>query len=187
MQTYMIILILLGVLLPGTAAVHGENDTLQALVETSAQRLQLASKVALAKWDSGAKVEDPAREKQVIENAAREGQAKGLDPTQVGDFFKAQIEANKVIQYSLLSGWLAAGNAPPHAPVDLAKEIRPQLDQIQIQLIDQLAQSAPVRSSQTCRENVAHAVAGYLAAHQLNPDARNAVALERAVGATCTH
>jgi chorismate mutase len=187
MQAYMVIPVFLGILILGTVAAHGDNDALQAMVETSAQRLELAKKVALAKWDSGANVEDPEREAQVIGNAAKEGQAKGLDPAQVSEFFQAQIEANKVIQYSLLSAWLVAGSAPPHAAVDLAKEIRPQLDQIQIQLIDQLAESSSDRASHACRLNVAHAVAAYLAAHRLNPDSRDAVAIERAMAATCTH
>jgi chorismate mutase len=177
--------IFVGVLIWGTTA-QGDKDAMQALVQTSAQRLQLARQVALAKWDSGANVEDSARENQVIESAARYGETKGLDPAQVRDFFKAQIEANKVIQYSLLSGWLAAGNAPAHPPVDLAKEIRPQLDQIQSQLLDELEANAPVRSSQDCRANVAHAVAHYVAAQGWQPDSRDAVALERAMAATCS-
>src|SRR6201999_791091 len=107
---------------------------------------------------------------------------KGLDPAAVGDFFRAQIEANKLIQYSLLSGWLAEGKAPPHGPVDLAKQIRPQLDAIQIRLIDELAKTADLRSNQSCGVRVARAVADYVGAHKLNPDSRDAVAIERAMG-----
>jgi chorismate mutase len=170
-----------------TLASFGQSDSLDALVASTAQRLELAKTVALAKWDSGGKVEDPAREKQVIENAEKDAQAKGLDPAAVGDFFRAQIEANKLIQYSLLSGWLAEGKAPPHGPVDLAKQIRPQLDAIQIRLIDELAKTADLRSDQSCGVRVARAVAEYVGAHKLNPDSRDAVAIERAMGATCTH
>jgi chorismate mutase len=172
---------------PYTLHAQAQNDPLDALVQTAAQRLQLAHKVALAKWDSGANVDDPAREKQVIDNAVSEGESRQLDAKQVRAFFEAQIEANKVVQYSLLSGWQAAGAAPPHKPVDLAKEIRPQLDQIQIQLMEELAASATARSSQNCRVQVAHAVQAYLAAQHANPDGREGVALERAMGATCAH
>jgi chorismate mutase len=170
----------------GQSQPPAQAEALQRLVKTSAERLQLATQVALAKWDSGAHVEDPAREKQVIDNAVKESQEKGLDPTQVGDFFRAQIEANKVMQYALLSSWSAEGNAPAHRPVNLGSEIRPRLDQIQVRLIDELAGSAAIRSGSGCRTQVAQAVARYLEVHKLKPDTRDAVALERAMGATCT-
>jgi chorismate mutase len=168
------------------SSAYAETDSLPSLVQTSAERLQLAQKVALAKWDSGGSVEDPVREEQVIQNAVKEGETRGLNPAQVRDFFRAQIEANKVIQYSLLSDWLRAGEAPPHGHIDLVKEIRPQLDEIQNQLIDELAASLTVRSSKTCHVNVAQAVGKYLDAHNLQANSRDAVAIERAMAATCS-
>lgn len=89
----------------GISAARGQDaiDRLHPLVETSVRRLLIAGQVALAKWDSGAAVEDVPREAQVIRNAVRDGDSKGLDPTSLSNFFKAQIEANKVIQYSLLA------------------------------------------------------------------------------------
>jgi chorismate mutase len=174
------------VLVLGTGPAYGANDLLPSLVQTSAERLQLAEKVALAKWDSGGSVEDPVREEQVIQNAVREAETRGLNPTQVRDFFRAQIEANKVVQYSLLSDWLRAGEAPPHGHIDLVKEIRPQLDEIQKQLIEELAGSFTVRSSTNCRVDVAQAVGKYFDARNLQANSRDAVAIERAMAATCT-
>jgi len=48
----------------GTSAARGQTaiDRLQSLVETSARRLLIVEQVALAKWDSGAAVEDLPRE-----------------------------------------------------------------------------------------------------------------------------
>ena len=69
-----------------TASAQVPIDKLQPLVETSARRLLLAKQVALAKWDSQAPVEDPAREAQVITAAVKDGEAKGLDPTFVSHF-----------------------------------------------------------------------------------------------------
>ena len=91
-------------------------DRLQPLVDTSARRLLLAKQVALAKWDSRAPVEDPTREAQVITAAAKEGELKGLNRQFVSDFFAAQIEANKLVQYSLLAAWHRAGGAPNETP-----------------------------------------------------------------------
>ncbi len=98
---------------------QGTTDKLQSLVETSAHRLVLAREVALAKWDTRSPVEDPAREAAVINAAVKDGELRGLDPTWVSHFFRAQIEANKVVQYSLLSRWHRAGTAPAHRPINL--------------------------------------------------------------------
>jgi len=178
-------LALLGALILGMGVARGQTAPFQPLVETSAQRLQIAKKVALAKWDSGAAVEDAPREAQVVQKAVKDGEAKGLDSAQVEAFFRAQIEANKVIQYSLLADWQRAGKAPAHPPVDLVKEIRPQLDEIEEQLITELAESATARASKTCHADIAKAVGEYITAHKWKPDSRDAVALDRAVAATC--
>jgi chorismate mutase len=55
----------------GTSAARGQGaiDRLQPLVKISARRLLIAEQVALAKWDSGAAVEDLPREVQVITGA----------------------------------------------------------------------------------------------------------------------
>ena len=78
----------------GSAYPQDAIDKLQPLVGTSAQRLGIAEQVALAKWDSKTPVEDASREDQVIVGAAKAGQSRGLDPTSVSNFFRAQIEAS---------------------------------------------------------------------------------------------
>jgi chorismate mutase len=160
-------------------------DQLQPLVETSARRLNLAQEVAYAKWDNGTPVEDPPREEHVIASAVTEGKTEGLDPAVVSRFFRAQIEANKVVQSSLLSAWHRVGKAPDHQAKDLATTIRPQLDEIQKQLIEELVTTAPVRTSSTCRLDLASAVSGYLATHQLGPVDVQATALKQSLAAFC--
>jgi chorismate mutase len=49
----------------------------------------------------------------------------------VSNFFRAQIEANKLVQYSLLAEWHRAGKAPDHTSVNLANAIRPELDRLE--------------------------------------------------------
>jgi chorismate mutase len=160
-------------------------DQLQPLVETSARRLNLAQDVAFAKWESGTAVEDPSREEHVIATAVTEGKTEGLDPTVVSRFFRAQIEANKVVQSSLLSTWHKAGKAPDHQTKDLATTIRPQLDDIQKQLIEELVSTAPVRASSACRLDLATAVSGYLTTHQLSAADVQATALKQSLAAFC--
>lgn len=93
----------------GTAYVQNAMGKLERFVETSARRLATARQVALAKWDARLQVEDTAREAEVIKTAVTAGQSKGLDRDFVSNFFRAQIEANKLVQYSLLADWRRAG------------------------------------------------------------------------------
>ncbi|HTF71055.1 MAG TPA: chorismate mutase [Edaphobacter sp.] len=172
----------------GGSAAYAQNavDQLQPLVETTAHRLMIGEQVALAKWDSGKAVEDAPREAQVLLDAMKDGVAKGLDEASVSKFFKAQIEANKFVQYAQLADWYRAGKAPEHAPVDLLKVIRPQLDEVQKSLIAELVDTAAVRTSKTCRADVAKAVGKYVSTHARGGGPINAATLDRSLAGTCT-
>jgi chorismate mutase len=172
----------------GTSASRGQDaiHRLHPLVETSARRLLIAEKVALAKWDSGAAVEDLPREAEVIRDAVRDGDLRGLDPTSVSNFFKAQIEANKVIQYSLLADWHRSGRAPAHAAIDLVATIRPELDRLQTALIAELADTVAIRASTTCRADVAKAIGKYTLERKHEVGPLQSIALDRALAASCT-
>jgi chorismate mutase len=161
------------------------NNPLESLVATAAQRLTTAQQVALAKWDSGAAVEDAHREAMVVDKAVKDGNARGLDAKQVGAFFTAQIEANKLVQYSLLADWRRKGEAPAHKQIDLAQQIRPQLDAIDQRLIAQLSQTAGVRSAKGCDVDLARAVGRYLHSRQVRTDSRTGAALDRALATAC--
>jgi chorismate mutase len=172
----------------GAGAAYAQNavEQLQPLVETTAHRLMIAEQVALAKKDSGKAVEDPPREAQVIRDAMKDGAAKGLDESSVSNFFNAQVEANKFVQYALLADWYRAGKAPKHAPVDLLNVIRPQLDEAQKALIAELVDTASVRSSKACRADVAKAVGKYVSTHALGGGPITAATLDRALAGACT-
>jgi chorismate mutase len=155
------------------------------LVEASAQRLVIAEQVALAKWDSGTPVEDTSREAQVIASAVKEGELRGLDQASVSNFFRAQIEANKLVQYSLLAEWCRGGKVPNHTPVNLAGTIRPELDQVQTTLITELTETVVIRASASCRTDLAKAVGKYVSAHKDGFSTPEVIALDRAMAATC--
>lgn len=161
------------------------TDRLRPLVETSARRLVLAREVALAKWDTRSPVEDPAREAAVINAAVKDAELRGLDPAWVSHFFTAQMEANKVIQCSLLAHWHRAGAAPVHRPINLDAVIRPELDQLEKKLVEVLADTAAIRAGAACRADTAKTVGKYLAAHKHDADPLLAIALDRAMAATC--
>jgi chorismate mutase len=68
---------LIALTITATSAARGQSaDRLLPLVETSARRLLIAERVELAKWDSGAAVEDLPREVQVIKGAVRDGDSR---------------------------------------------------------------------------------------------------------------
>jgi len=103
------------------------SERLQPLDRASAERIDLARQVALAKWDSGAAVEDLAREQQVIQSVVEAAPQRGLDESFVANFFRDQIEANKTAQYVLLADWHRIGRAPDHSPINLGATVRPRL------------------------------------------------------------
>jgi|SRR5215469_17872459 len=168
-----------------TACAQSATDKLEVLVEISARRLAMAGQVAFAKWDARSQVEDMAREAEVITAAAKAGQSRGLDREAVSNFFSAQIEANKLVQYSLLASWHRQGAAPYHPHVDLAP-IRAKLDRVQGDLIGELAETAALRRESTCRVDTAKAVGEYIAIHKLD-DPLLTIALDRAMAATCIY
>jgi chorismate mutase len=174
-----------GICAAGRAYSQNAIDRLQPLVETSAQRLVIAEQVALAKWESGTPVEDAPREAQVIVSAIKAGESRGLDQASVSNFFRAQIEANKLVQYSLLAEWHRVGKASDHTPINLANTIRPELDQLETALIAELTDTAGVRASPSCRTDIAKAVGKYVSTYKNHFTPLRAIALDRAMAASC--
>lgn len=166
-----------------TASAQSATVKLKMLVETSARRLTLARQIAFAKWDARSHVEDAAREADVMTAAVKAGQSRGLDRDFVSNFFKAQIEANKLVQYSLLATWHRAGSAPFHPAINLTT-VRARLDRLQEDLIIELADTAALRTGTACQADTARAVGRYIAIHKLD-DPLMVMALGRAMAATC--
>jgi chorismate mutase len=155
-------------------------ETLQPLLVTLNERLNIADLVALTKWDSGKPIQDSPREAQVIANARKLAAERKLDPEDVGQLLAAQMEANKLVQYGLLAKWQATGKAPDTPRPDLAKQIRPRLDELQNRLLQQYADFTPYRKDPQCADWIAKARAN-LATDQLHE-----LALIRATGELCT-
>ena len=114
--------------------------------------------------------------------AAKDGELKGLNPTFVSNFFAAQIDANKLIQYSLLAEWHRAGRAPKHPPISMTEDIRPQLsDRSSLDRRTRGNQRHPNNAS--CRDNTAKACRKNLAQRH---GTLLAIALDRAREANCS-
>lgn len=153
--------------------------SLEPLMQSIEQRLAIADQVALSKWDSRKAVEDRPREQTVIAAAVALAPQYQLDGAMVGQFFAAQIEANKLRQYALLSRWTLAGAAPDSPRPDLVGTIRPQLDVLQKRLLQQLAAFAVSRADPQCPQWLATAT------HKAAGDELQRLALIRATAELC--
>ena len=104
------------------------------------ERLEVAPLVAQSKWNSGAAIEAPEREAEILESVAEEAVAASIDEGFARDFFQQQFEASKQIQRRLHLQWTQEGLPPFADPPDLGEEVRPVLDRLTPQLIEALAE-----------------------------------------------
>lgn len=162
-------------------AVAAPPPTLAPLLDSIVERLSIADQVALSKWDSHKPVEDRPREQDVIASVKAQAPGYKLAPEAAEQFFAAQMEANKMVQYSRLSDWHFKGKAPDTPRPDLVGKIRPQLDELQKRLLQQLADFSPDRSNPQCPQWVAMAV------HEARHDPLIQIAMARATGELCIY
>lgn len=162
----------------GCAASELNHPAFGPLLETIERRLDLAQAVALHKWDNGQPVQASTRERQVVANVRAAAPEYGLAAERAEAFFADQIEANKLVQYTLLFHWQRVGAAPDEPRSDLQRQIRPQLDQLQSALLRQLA-DFDMGKPQNCAAELAKAVAGRPVDHLTQQ------ALIRATGQLC--
>ncbi|GAB2909201.1 chorismate mutase [Paraburkholderia jirisanensis] len=160
-----------------------DGDAFLPLLDLTVARLHIARQVALSKWDSRKPVEDLPREAQVIKAAADDARALGVPPQLATHFFADQIEANKLVQYGLLAQWHRDGRAPDEKRVDLAKDIRPELDRLQKGFIKTLADTQTLRAQTDCSVQLARTTQAYAASHALDP--LYALAMDRALARVC--
>lgn len=171
-------------LLSGCSSVPAaQDDALVPLVRHMAERVMTADQVALSKWDSGRPVHDPQREAQVIANVVAAAPAYGLAAKDVEDLFTDQMEASKQVQYARLDAWKRQGGAPAWERQSLSDEIRPRLDRLQVEIMEDLQHLAPARKAADCPARLADAVERV--ARREAFDAVHRAALDRAVARVC--
>jgi chorismate mutase len=122
------------------------SDGLTLVVGLAAERILLADKVAAAKFGTTTPIEDPVREQQVLDQAAALATEAGIDVADTVQFFRAQIEMSKLVQRGLFDRWTRHPELAPTERPDLATEVRPALDRITVELIDQLAATEDLRA-----------------------------------------
>jgi len=123
---------------------------LDALVVVAARRIVLGVDVAAAKFLSGQRVDDLVREQEILESMASTLKRAELQHPLRIEFFRDQIEANKVIQRSLYRYWSVHPEQFPVRRRHLTAELRPQLDLIDrhmLLILIRMKNMPPVRRS----------------------------------------
>jgi chorismate mutase len=126
-----------------------QSAAMAALVDVVARRVEIGDAVAAAKWGTATAIEDPVREKAVLDAASAKASEYGVSPTLAAGVFSDQIAASKVVQYGLFSWWTAHRGQAPSTRPDLA-QLRPALDQITVDLLAQLRATVTARIAANC-------------------------------------
>jgi len=164
-------------------ASHSAQPALTGLVDVAARRVLVGDLVAAAKFGTGAPIDDPAREQVVLDDARARAVQAGIDPDVTAAIFRDQIEANKVIQRGLYARWTAHPEEVPTEKPDLVTVVRPLLDQITIDLINQIKATSKTQTSPSCLPRLAVAFAKVDLTRHF--DALHTQALLRAVPSIC--
>ncbi|MFJ5212395.1 chorismate mutase [Streptomyces nigra] len=183
---------------PGALAVTGSSQTDTGKVSTASvkplgplgpltalviERLLVSDQVAASKFGIGRPIDDPARERQVLEEVKLQAGSLGLDPDATVSFFRDQITASKVVQKGLFVRWTAHPDEAPTTRPDLT-QIRTQLDQITAELLQELKATRNLRESAlSCNLQLALATQSGIAVNGL--DRLHRQALRGATDSVC--
>lgn len=118
--------------------------TIDHLLTLIVERLAVAPDVARVKWNTHAPVEDLPREQQVIAAVGSSAPTYGLPRETAEQFFRAQIEASKIVQRTMTAAFAAERRAPFPTVVSLDTGIRPILDRLTPEMLRALAAAVPV-------------------------------------------
>ena len=145
------------------------------LVDAAAQRLQTADAVAASKWTTGGPIEDPARERQVIDAVTAVAKEKGVDPLYVERAFRDQIDATVAVEYALFSEWkMDPAKAPTVAPN--LSESRGAIDALNQTMVAEVAAQWEWLRSSTCATELEAARTAVVGERNLDPLYQRALA-----------
>jgi chorismate mutase len=162
-----------------------QTGSLVPLTDLAVQRILLSDKVAAAKFGTGQPIDDPAREQQVLDQVTTLSTGMGLDPAAGMRFFRDQIDASKVVQHGLYALWTTRPKLRPADRPDLTTEVRPQLDKITTEVLEQLKATADIRgANRACDIQLSGAVTS--AAQHRHLDRLHRNALDVALRSVCT-
>ncbi|RMZ59663.1 gamma subclass chorismate mutase AroQ [Chryseobacterium nematophagum] len=141
------------------------DNNKEILLRLINKRLSISPIVARSKWNTKAPIDDPAREKIILDSVQAKAKKLGIDENFAKDFFQAQFEAGKIVQRQLHKQWQTQNQGLFDPSPDLANEVRPILDSLTPQLLMELKKIKPNSCSQQSLE-------------KLNGEARKIIASE---------
>ncbi|MFC5475610.1 gamma subclass chorismate mutase AroQ [Paraherbaspirillum soli] len=144
---------------PLTAPATINLEPLRRLMD---ERLSLMPDVARYKWNTKSAIDDLPREQKIIDGLTAKALALGVPAAWAEQFFRAQIEAAKVIQREHFARWEKAGMGSFADVPDLGAEIRPRLDALTSQLLRELAVAWPALADPAQRDRIATTMQGML-------------------------
>ena len=128
-------------------AVEPFDADLDLLFERLHDRLKLMPEVARYKWAHDLPIEDPERERLLVERFVAEAKSRGLDAEWSRHVIVAQITAARRVQQDCFGEWKSS---PPdkNEPIrDLQTELRPCIEQLTAELIESLVRLEPHRQT----------------------------------------
>lgn len=148
MRALTVAVILVGIM-TAVPARADDSASLDALVDTAAERLQAADPVAAVKWLGGGQITDRVRVEQVLADVASAAEQAGAPVEFVTEVFGDQIDATEAIQYERFSRWkLDPASAPTSAP-DLSVS-RSAIDRLNQRMVAEIARTWPTLSGPGC-------------------------------------
>jgi serine protease Do len=119
------------------AKAYRQKDSAEAadrLLRIMQKRLLAMNEVAGWKWNHRVEILDSAREKDSLAKIAARAKELNIDAAAATRFFQAQLEASRLLQQDAIAGW-QKDNVLASAKGDLAKDLRPRIDQINEELL----------------------------------------------------
>ena len=121
-----------------------ETAPLDRLLALIVERLMVAPDVARTKWNTRAPIKDLGREQQIISAVGAGASGYNVPRDTAERFFRAQIEASKIIQRAMFAEYETSHQPPFKTIVDLDTEIRPTLDRLTPEMMVALGQALPI-------------------------------------------
>ncbi|MFE5535441.1 chorismate mutase [Streptomyces sp. NPDC056492] len=159
------------------------EQALGTIARLAAERVMTADSVAAAKWGTTQPIDDPSREKTVLDSAASQAAKLGIDPATVQRIFQDQIAANKDVQRALYAQWQEHPAERPTRRPDLATQVRPVLDRVDSRLLTAIEEAQPALSRPDCDALLERGKATTVQAMSL--DAIHRSGLNHALAHTC--
>jgi chorismate mutase len=125
------------VLATACCAAHaaGVEDAVTTLARTIADRLVVVEQVARYKWNAHLAVLDETRESALRERTLDQAREIGIPPARARAIVDAQLAASRALQAASFRRWQQEAKAPFSTVLDLATELRPELDRLTYALL----------------------------------------------------